>query len=132
MASKDIAILSQWLECIILSIHQYNMHILHKPGPDLYIVDWQFHHNHTKNRDQEIAGMSISIHTISTATGILVCTSIEEIRNVRSIDAELQMLQIHIIRGWLQNKDNFVPSLGRYWSMRLDLPVIDGVAINGK
>ena len=75
-------------------------------------MGWLSHHYHTENRDQEIAGMSISIHTISTAVHVLLITSIEDIRAAKSEYAELQMLQVHIIRGWLQNKDKWEPSLG--------------------
>ena len=49
MVSKDITMLSQWLQCIILHIHWYNMCILYKAGPDLQIMDCLSHHNHTIN-----------------------------------------------------------------------------------
>ena len=75
------------------------MCISYKPGPDLYIADWLSFHNHTKNRDLEIAGMRIGIHTLSTAVDVLICTFIDA-RTAMSGDAELQMLQAHIIRGW--------------------------------
>ena len=64
--------------------------------------------------------MSISIHTCSTAINLMVCTSIGDIRSVMCMDAELQMLQIYIIRGWLQNKDKMEPPLSRYWKIRHD------------
>ena len=76
--------------------------------------------------------MSISIHTLSTAVDVLICTSIEDIRTAVSTDAELQMLQTHIIRGWPQNKDDLEPSLGEYQPIRHDLTIIDGVAMKGK
>ena len=50
------------------------MCILYKSGPDLYIVDWPSHHNHMKYRNQEIAGMSIGIHVLSTAVDLPLCT----------------------------------------------------------
>ena len=49
------------------------MPIFYKPGSDLCLADWQFHHNHTENKDQEIAGMSTSTYTLSTVVDILVC-----------------------------------------------------------
>ena len=39
IVSKDVATLSQQLQCIMLHIHQYIVYILYKPDPDLYIVD---------------------------------------------------------------------------------------------
>ena len=63
----------------MLHIHQYSGCILYKLDPNLYIVDWLSHHNHRENIDQEIAGMSISIYTCSTAKDVPVCTSIEDV-----------------------------------------------------
>ena len=74
----------------------------------------------------------MSIHTIRTVVDVPVCTSIEDIRAAASEDAEKQMLQAHIIKGWPQNKDVRVPSLGRYWPIRHGLAMIDGVTIKDK
>ena len=49
---KDVAILSQCLQCIILCINQYRIHILHKPGPELFIVDWLSQHTHADNKQK--------------------------------------------------------------------------------
>ena len=72
------------------------MQILYKCGLHLYIVDWLSHHNNTENKDHEIAGMSISIHMLSTVVDVPVCMPIKAIRNATHIDAELQMLQAYI------------------------------------
>ena len=37
--SKDEAMLSQYLQCSMLRMHQYMVYIIHKPGPDLYNMD---------------------------------------------------------------------------------------------
>ena len=79
MITKDELTLSQWLQCIMLCIHQYTVHILYKTGPDFFIVDWLSCHNHMENQDQEILGINVSILTISTSVDIPICTSIEDI-----------------------------------------------------
>ena len=76
--------------------------------------------------------MSINIHTINTAVYIPVCMSIEDIRAEMSEDAELQMLQAHIIKEWPQNKGEIESSLGGYWPIRHNLAMIDGVTLKGK
>ena len=43
--------LSQWIQQILLKIHQYRVHILYKPGPETFIADWLSHHNHKENKD---------------------------------------------------------------------------------
>ena len=55
------------------------VYIIHKPGPDLYTVDWLFQNNHRENRDHEIPGMDINKHAMSTSMNIPVCTSTEDI-----------------------------------------------------
>ena len=82
----------------MLHIHQYKVCILYKPGPDLYIACWLSNHNLSENKDQEIAGLNINIHTLSMEIDVPVCTSVEDIRNVMSTHSELQMLQTYIIK----------------------------------
>ena len=45
---KDVATLSQKLQCILLRIDQYRVSILCKPEPDLFIADWLLRQNHDK------------------------------------------------------------------------------------
>ena len=78
--SKDVTMLSQWLQHIMLYIHQYIVQILYKTGPRLFKRDWLSHHSYVENQDQGIPGMNVSLHTISTSVDILICTSIEDIK----------------------------------------------------
>ena len=87
------------------------------------------HHNHTENKGHKIGGMSISIHTLCMTMDTSVCTSMEVMRNANSIDADQQMQQIYIIRGWPQKKDHLKPTLGGYWPIRHDLAMINSVAM---
>ena len=64
MFKKNIAILSQRLQQILLGIHLYRVRIIYKPGPDLFIVDWLSRQNHSENKDEEIPGMQLSIKAI--------------------------------------------------------------------
>ena len=48
--SKDMAMLSEWLQCMVLHIHQYRVCIMYKPGPYLYITEWLSRNNHTEKR----------------------------------------------------------------------------------
>ena len=82
--------LSQWLYCIMLRMQQCSVHIIYKPGPDLYNTSWLSHCNHTENRGHEIAGMRVSMHTISTSVNMPACTSLEEIEVVTYDDTHLE------------------------------------------
>ena len=90
IVSKENATLSQWLQCIMLHIHQNCVKIFYKCGPALYMANWL---------SQDVGGMSINIHTLSTAIDILVSTQMEDIRTAMSEDAELKKLQTHILSG---------------------------------
>ena len=132
MVSNDVATLLQWLQHLILQIHQYKVGILCKPGPDQHIADWLSHQNHNERKDQEIAGMNINTYTCNTGTDISVCTSVEDIRNAMITDAELQILQTYIIIGWPQNRDDFETTLYGYQPIMYKLAIIDGIAMKGK
>ena len=77
---KYVATLSQHLQHSMLHINQYSVHILYKPGEDLYIVDLLSWNNHTESRHQEITSMNLNMHDISTSVNVLICTSIEDIQ----------------------------------------------------
>ena len=55
--NKDIVTLSQQIHYILLRIHQYQVRIMYKPGPGLFITDLLSWHNHMENKDEEICGM---------------------------------------------------------------------------
>ena len=83
MANKDVAILSQWLQYIMLHIHQYCLCIF--TGLSLNYIEWigypttTMHRTGTRNH-----GMNINMHTIRTTMDILICMPIE----ARNEDAE--------------------------------------------
>ena len=87
--SNDVANLSQHLQCTMLCIHQYSVHIVYKAGPDLYIANWLSCNNHTENSDQDITGVNINEHAISTSVNIPICTSIEDIQVASQQDTDL-------------------------------------------
>ena len=45
---KDVAILSQCIQHILLKFHQYRVQILYKPSPEIFIADWLLWHNPKK------------------------------------------------------------------------------------
>ena len=63
----------------MLHINWYSVHILYKMVPEQFIVDWLSCHYHVENQDQEIPGMNVGIHTISTSVNIINMTTHERI-----------------------------------------------------
>ena len=129
---KDVATLSQCIQCILLKIHQYKIQILYKSGPDIFIADWLLQHNHEEGKDKPIRDMDIRIDTMQSMTDNPECISISQIQHTTAQDEHLQHLKNMIITGWLSTKDKLHSDLRPYWSYRDDLAVIDGVIMKGR
>ena len=54
MFKKDVATLLQHMQHILLNIHQYQVQIIYKPGPEIFIADWLLRHNHIEGKDMDI------------------------------------------------------------------------------
>ena len=55
---KDMAMLSQCIQHILLKIHQYRVQILYKLRPEIFIADWLLQHNHQEGKDEPIQDMN--------------------------------------------------------------------------
>ena len=73
---KDIATLLQWIQQILIRIHQFRIWILSKPGLEIFISDWLSHLNHKENKDEAIHGMDIRVDAVQTMTDVPECMSI--------------------------------------------------------
>ena len=78
--SKDVATLSHWLQWTMLGIHHYRVHIIFKPGLDLYITNWLYHNSHAENKDQEITERNVTVSAINISINMPVYTSIEDLK----------------------------------------------------
>ena len=85
--------MSQWLQCILLRIHEYEIHVLYTPSPNLYIAEWLSKQNHAENKNKETEGIKLNIDTISKVTYITTCMSIQDIAEARQNDMHLQELK---------------------------------------
>ena len=102
---KEVATLLQRIQCILLRILQFQVIVIYKPGPELFIANWLSRHNHTGNKDAEIHIIDIEVDTIQTTTNIPECMSIPQIQQATAQDDNLQQLKGYIIVGWPENKD---------------------------
>ena len=113
--SKDKVMLSKWLQYFMLRICHLRVCIIYKPGLDLYIVDWLSWNNHNKNKDQEIAGISINVSAISPSVNMQVCMCIEDIDTATWEDTHQQELKVYIIQDWPHKKEEVEHSMIQYW-----------------
>ena len=129
---KDVATLSQHIQCILLKIHQYRVQIIYKPGPEIFIADWLSRHNHVEGKDKPIKDMDIQVDAIQNTTDLLECISMAEIQQASSQDDHLQQLKSFIIAGWPDTKEELHTDLRPYLSFKEELAVIDGVIRKGR
>ena len=109
---------TQWLQCILLTIHQYRTHIIYKPGPDIYIVDWLSRQNNAENKDGETAGMQLRINAIDATTNIPAYLTIQHIQEATLNDIHLKDHKVHFTYGSLPSiadvQQNTLPN----WTLR--------------
>ena len=132
MFQKDVAMLLQHIQCILLKIHQYRVQIICKPGPDIFIADWLSKHKHVEGKDKLIEDMDIQVDAIQSTTDMPECVSMAEIQQASAQDDHLQKLKSFIISGWPDTKDKLHADLRPYWSYRGELAVIDGIILKGR
>ena len=94
---KDIATLSQQIQCIPLKIHQYRVRILYKLGPEIFIADWLSRQNYKENKDATICGMDIRVDATQTSVNVPECMLVQQIQQTTAQDEHLQQLKEFII-----------------------------------
>ena len=104
---KDIATLSQRLWQTLLRIYQYRVGIIYKPGPNLFMADSLYRHNHSENKDEGITGMQISINVIQSTTNILECITMCELQEATSQDSTSSISWNMSYKGGLKAKTNY-------------------------
>ena len=105
ICKKDVARLSQHIQCILLKIHPYRVQIIYKPGPEIFIADWLSLHHHVKGKDKPIKDMDLRTDAMQNVIGIPECVSISQIQEASTQDDHLQCLKSFIITGWPSTKD---------------------------
>ena len=110
----------------------YRVHLIYKPGLDLYSMDWLSQNNHTEIRDQEIAGMRVNVNAINTLVNIPMCISMEDIQAPTQEDVHLWELNLCIIQGWLKKKEELGQGIRLYWTIGNKLAMIYGIMMKGK
>ena len=129
---KDMAMLLQCIQCILLKIHQYRVQIIYKPWPKIFTADWLSQHNHEEGKDKAIKDMDIRIDTIQLWQKYQnVCPYHKYNKHPHRMTI-YNVLKALFISGWLSTKDKLPSDLRPHWSYRDDLSAIDGVVIKGR
>ena len=78
---KAVATLLQRLQWFLLCINQWRIRILYKPGLWLHTTYWLCSYTHSEGKDEEIAGMSLTIDAVEACTDIPECMIVEEMQH---------------------------------------------------
>ena len=109
----------------------YKTCITYKPDPDLHIVDWLLRQNNIENKDEEIAGLNITL-TVNIRTDIPTCITTKDIEIVMQDDIHLQNLRTYIQKGWLSDRNDMKQDIWLYLMFGDELVMISVVAMKGK
>ena len=90
---KVVASLSHRLQRILLWIHWYNIRMLYKPEPQLFIADWLSRNNNATNNNEKISAMYMTIKKRELYKDIPNCMKAEEIREATLEDENLMLWQ---------------------------------------
>ena len=102
------------IQHILLTLHQYRVHIIYKPGPEIFIADGLLRHNHIEGKDKPIKNMDIWLNAIQSTTDMPECVAMSEIRQTSAQDDHLQQLKSFIIARWSDTKDELHASILSY------------------
>ena len=113
---KDTLTLSQWLQCMLLIIHQYKIHILYKLGPSICIADCLL--RQTYKEGKEIEGMKLNIDAISISTAMTTYLSIQDIQEAHKTCCKSKRTKEHIVRGWSLRRDEIKEHMWHYFDLQ--------------
>ena len=73
-----------------------------------------------------------TIQQLITAVDILIYTSIADTQEANRQDVDIQRLNSYIVQGQPHTKDNVEHGMQKYWPIRHEPAVIDGIAMKDK
>ena len=94
-----------WQHCILWRIQQFEVCIIYKPGPYLYIANWVSQQYHAGNKEQEIKCIELNIDVLRTSSDKPTLIVICGIQDALKRNDHLQKLKKYIIEeGYSQER----------------------------
>ena len=128
IARKPLRSAPKRLQGMLLKTQKYDMEILYKPGPEMFLADTlsRAFLDTTENAQGEFEWVN--------AVKLLPMTEerLAELKNSTSTDEVLQQLKQVIQTGWPDEKSQLPAVLATYFSYRDELSVYDGLVPKGE
>ena len=113
---------------MLLKVQKYNVTIIYKPGPEMYLADTLSKAFPPNNDNAQ--GEFEHINTVKLLP--MTDERLEEMRTSTRDDEVLQQLKEVIQTGWPEEKQELPAVLSPYFSFRDELSVYDSLAFKGE
>ncbi|KAL0195098.1 hypothetical protein M9458_008670, partial [Cirrhinus mrigala] len=131
------------LQSMMLQLQNYNLNVVYKPGPEMYISDTLSRaalHKQALNEPglllQTVNTMDSSEAAFSVVDQALhlnvTDASLRKIVNETKSDGTLQELANIVLAGWPERKEDVSLSVREYWPFRDELKIQNGVLFRGQ
>ncbi|XP_060774454.1 uncharacterized protein K02A2.6-like [Neoarius graeffei] len=135
--SKPLLTAPKRLQSMLLSLQNYNLRVVYKPGPDMHISDTLSrataspqgtdteYNRHTVCSLQRVQDDAQHINQ----AGYLNVTNrrLTQIRQHTAADETLQLLTAAVLQGWPELREDTPLTIREYWTFRDEISVQDGV-----
>ena len=117
------------LQRLLIRLHQYDVEIKYKPGPEMYLAD-TLSRAYLQQTDR--TPMEIAVESIHMANFIpLSKQRLTEIQQATASDSTLQLVIQQITVGWPDTMQECPPETHAYYTVRDELTTQDGIVFKG-
>lgn len=129
---KDVATASPRLQRILMKMHQYNISLSYRPGPEMHLADCLSRVGHIADTEEEIPGMKITVDSVCTIDEIKVLSA-NEIRDKTLEDDKLQKVVEYVLNGWPEHVSEIHDeSIRQYFNFRDEIGIVNGILVKGQ
>jgi len=129
---KDVATASPRLQRILMKMHQYNISLSYRPGPEMHLADCLSRVGHIADTEKEIPDMKITVDSVCTIDEITVLSA-DEIRDKTLEDDKLQRVVEYVLNGWPEHiSEIHDESIRQYYNFRDEIGIVNGILVKGQ
>ena len=114
------------LQKLRLALQRYNLHVIYKPGKEMYIADHlsrSYLNETVKNLVPDLQINEVHLIAHLSVSDVMY----KQIQTETAKDADLMELMETVLNGWPNNKDDLPSSARPYWTFGDELSCIDGI-----
>ncbi len=140
---KSLLSAPKHLQSMMLQLQNYNLNVVYKPGPEMYISDTLSRAALNKQVPNEPGLLQHAVSTVDSSEAVfsfidqalhlnVTDASLLKIVNETKADVALQELAKIVLTGWPERKEDVSLSVREYWPFRDELNIQKGVLFRGQ